>query len=234
MPEFDRHAGDYCEVVDATLAISQESTEDFARQKVTLMLSAVERLLGDARQLAALDVGCGTGVAEPFLVGRMGRLVAGDVSNAMLDQARKRCADVEFVQLSAARLPFDDGTFDVQFCYCVYHHVPLQERRAFVKELARVVRPGGLLFCFEHNPFNPLTAHLVKSCPLDRDAVLLRAAETRDLLRGAGLCIAEQRYYIFFPKLLGFLRWLEAWLAWLPLGGQYYVAARKPPLDRSI
>jgi len=215
-------------VLDKSLAMAHESTEDFARQKVTLMLDATRRLLGDTKQLSALDVGCGTGVAEPFLKPHMGRVVAGDVSPLMVEEARKRCPGVEFVPLGEGRLPFEDNTFDVQFCYCVYHHVSPRDRRAFVAELARVVRPGGLVFVFEHNPYNPVTVHIVKHCPLDRDAVLLRAAETRDLLRGAGLSVEEQKYYIFFPKFLGFLRILEPWLAWLPLGGQYYVAARKP------
>ena len=95
-------------------------------------------------------------------------------------------------------------------------------------ELARVVRPGGLVFVFEHNPWNPVTRAIVRDCPLDRDAVLLTAPETRGLLSRAGLEVVEQRYYLFFPRSLGFLRRFEPWLAWLPLGGQYYVAARKP------
>ena len=175
-----------------------------------------------------LDVGCGIGLAERSLASRVRTVVAGDVSAAMIEEARGLVPEVKFIHLPPRGLPFDDGAFDVQFCYCVYHHVPLHERRAMVAELARVVRPGGLLFVFEHNPYNPVTRKIVRDCPLDRDAVLLAPRETRDLLRGADLEVIEQRYYLFFPKLLGFLRRIEPWLGWLPLGGQYYVVARKP------
>lgn len=226
--EFDAHAQGYLGMVDAAVKFANESTIDFARQKVELMLAASKRLIGDPQQLQVLDVGCGTGIAEPFLRGRVKHVVAGDVSSEMVAEARSRCSGVDFVHLAEKRLPFDDNAFDVQFCYCVYHHVPLTDRRGLVAEIARVVRPGGLVFVFEHNPYNPLTRKIVRDCPLDRDAVLLRAAETRDLMRGAGLEIAEQRYYLFFPKFLAFLRPLEPLLGWLPLGGQYYVAARKP------
>lgn len=215
-------------MVDGAVRFSDESADDFARQKVDLMLAATARLLGDPARLRMLDVGCGVGLAERFLFPRVGRLVAGDVSAAMIDEARRLLPEVDFRHLPPRGLPFENDAFDVQFCCCVYHHVPLNERRAMVAELARVVRPGGLLFVFEHNPYNPLTRKIVRDCPFDRDAVLLAPRETRGLLRGAGLEVAEQRYYLFFPKMLGFLRRLEPWLGWLPLGGQYYVAARKP------
>ncbi len=215
--------------MDASLAFSRESVADFARQKVDLMLAEVRARLGDPERLSFLDVGCGTGVAESFLAGRVGRLVASDVSSEMIAQAVKRCSRAEFVHTPPGeKLPFPDGAFDVQFCYCVFHHVPPEERPRFVAEIARVTKPGGLVFCFEHNPYNPLTVHVVKNCPLDDDAVLLRPRETRSLMRSAGLRVVGQRFYIFFPRFLAFLRPLEARMGWLPLGGQYYSVSQKP------
>lgn len=215
-------------MVDAAVRFSDESADDFARQKVDIMLAATARLLGDPARLSMLDVGCGVGLAERFLVSRVGCVVAGDVSGPMVEEARRFVPGVEFTHLPPHGLPYDEQVFDVQFCYCVYHHVPVHERPAMVAELVRVVRPGGLLFVFEHNPYNPVTRRIVAGCRFDRDAVLLTPRETRELLAGAGLDVVDQRYYVFFPKILGFLRRIEPWLGWLPLGGQYYVVARKP------
>jgi SAM-dependent methyltransferase len=226
--EFDPHARTYQGTLDQSLRFAGETTAEFAAMKVDLILDASRRLLGQPSRLSFLDVGCGTGLAARALRSRAGRVVGADVSAEMIGAALEECPEVDFVPLEGPRLPFADGEFDVQFCACVYHHVPLRERRAFVAELVRVVRPGGLLFVFEHNPWNPLTRRVVDRCPFDRDAILLTAGETRGLLEGAGLKVAEQRYYLFFPRVLGCLRRLEPWLGWLPLGAQYYVAARKP------
>jgi hypothetical protein len=89
------------------------------------------------------------------------------------------------------------------------------------------LRTGGRLFVFEHNPYNPVTRHLVNTCPFDADAVLLTRAETVALLKTAGLEPSAAAYCLFFPRLLAGLRPLETWLGWLPLGGQYFVAGRK-------
>ena len=67
-------------------------------------------------------------------------------------------------------------------------HAPRSSRMAhFMNEMRRVVRPGGLVCVIEHNPLNPLTRLAVTRCAFDRDAVLLRAGKTRQLLRDAGL-----------------------------------------------
>jgi hypothetical protein len=83
------------------------------------------------------------------------------------------------------------------------------------------------LFVFEHNPLNPLTRHVVNSCEFDENAELIMAPTMRRRVREAGFGTAEVRYRIFFPHLLRALRPLEPLMTWLPLGAQYYVAARK-------
>jgi hypothetical protein len=80
--------------------------------------------------------------------------------------------------------------------------------------------PGGRLFVFEHNPYNPLTVQAVRACPFDDDAVLLPPGEVRALLASAGLGAVQQRFVLFFPRALARLRPLEPWLAWCPLGAQ--------------
>ena len=54
-----------------------------------------------------------------------------------------------------ALAPFADGSFDVVTISAVLHHVPLAERNAVYRELGRMLKPGGRIYVFEHNPRNP-------------------------------------------------------------------------------
>jgi SAM-dependent methyltransferase len=143
----------------------------------------------------------------------------------MIATARERNPDVLYHVGDGSRLPFEDGEYDLTFTSCVLHHVPPAERGAFVRELGRVTRPGGLVVVFEHNPLNPLTRLAVRRCEFDEDALLLGRGETRQRLTQAGLRAAEERYILFFPWRGRLLERAEQALAPVPLGAQYYVAA---------
>jgi SAM-dependent methyltransferase len=105
--------------------------------------------------------------------------------------------------------------------------VPPAEREAFVEEMRRVTRPGGLVAIFEHNPLNPLTRKAVRDCPFDEDAILLTRGETRRRLAEAGLAEVEAPYIVFFPREGDLRSRVERRLGWLPLGAQYYVASSR-------
>ena len=59
---------------------------------------------------------------------------------------------------------------------------------------------------FEHNPKNPLTMRVVNRCPFDRDAVLLKSAETVRLFEQAGFEAVERRYILTIPAANRWLR----------------------------
>ena len=99
---------------------------------------------------------------------------------------------------------------------------------AFVAEAWRVTKPGGLFAVYEHNPINPLTKVAVWRCPFDHDAVLLRAGRVIDLLEAQGFEIVAKEYLFFVPADAKWARRTDRALAWLPLGAQYVVCARKP------
>jgi hypothetical protein len=95
------------------------------------------------------------------------------------------------------------------------------------EEIRRVVKPGGVVMIYEHNPLNLLTVRAVRTCPFDENAILISARTLIARLTSAGFREVEVKYRVFFPKALSALRPLEAWLVKLPLGAQYYVQARK-------
>ncbi|MGZ4165288.1 MAG: class I SAM-dependent methyltransferase [Solirubrobacteraceae bacterium] len=89
-----------------------------------------------------LDVATGTGMVARALAQRGAQVTALDQSAAMLDVARAHNdAGIAFVQGEAERLPFEDGAFDaLTFTYLLRY---VDDPPATLRELARVVRPGG-------------------------------------------------------------------------------------------
>ena len=187
----------------------------------------MRRRLGDPRELTILDIGCGVGVTDAFLIPEFGQVHGVDVTPGVIDEARAANPTADYQVYDGGRLPFDDASVDVAFAICVVHHVPPADWAAFASEMARVVRPGGLAMLFEHNPLNPLTRRAVNNCEFDEDAVLLGRRTAAGLLTGAGMRVAERKFIVFFPFGAQRLAPVERRLGWLPLGAQYYVAATR-------
>jgi len=96
-----------------------------------------------------LDVATGTAAVARELLARRGcRVVGVDQSPEMLAEARRRLEGrVELVEASAERLPFDDASFDgLTFTYLLRY---VNDPAATLRELARVVRPGGPIASLE-------------------------------------------------------------------------------------
>jgi SAM-dependent methyltransferase len=90
-----------------------------------------------------LDAGCSTGhllAAVPPSYERTGV----DVNRDALRLARSRPA-IDFLEASVEELPFEDGTFDAAIATDVVSAVGVSDERAALRELARVLRPGGVL-----------------------------------------------------------------------------------------
>lgn len=227
MSEFDANAETYVDEVQAAISFSGAEVDLFTRRKASLLLDATARLLGDPAELHFLDVGCGVGSTDVHLVDHVGSLEGVDLAEAAIEVARRQNPGVSYTAYDGAALPQADASVDVGFAICVAHHVPLADRAGFAAELHRVVRPGGLAFLFEHNPWNPLTRVVVNRCEFDADAILLSRRTSARLLASAGFTPAEARYVIFLPVEQPLITRLERRIGWLPLGAQHYVAARR-------
>lgn len=94
---------------------------------------------------AVLEIGTGTGALIPLLeeMAPAARVLSIDLAHRMLRRARARCPDAWLVQADVHSLPFPAGAFDRAVCHNVLPH--FRDRRAALAELARVLRPGGLL-----------------------------------------------------------------------------------------
>lgn len=186
------------------------------------------RLGLQSRKLRALDVGCGMGAVMNMLEDKFLELSGVDASKGMIEAARQRLTKkLSFQVIQGNHLPFGENEFDIVYSMSLFHHVPDQARLIALREMTRVVKNGGWIINFDHNALNPLTRWVVKRCPLDQGATLLRASEMTSLCRSLQLRQIHTRFILFFPKALRLLRRLETHLFWCPLGGQFYVAARK-------
>jgi len=110
-----------------------------------------------------LDLGCGAGLdslTAAKRVGPKGRVVGIDFSETMLERAR--CAaveagitNVEFRHADAESLPLPDQSVDVALINGIFNLNPARD--VILRELARVIRPGGSLFAAELILIEPLS-----------------------------------------------------------------------------
>lgn len=230
MAEFDAYRETYRDSINQAISFSGQSLDFFTKAKAEYLLELFDRELPDQGPLKALDVGCGHGDIHGFVLGggRVIDLFGVDVAETVVEEARMAHPAVNYRAYDGTALPYEDGAFDAAYTICVMHHVPPSDWRRFLIEMSRIVRPGGLVAVFEHNPFNPLTRRIVNNCPIDRDAVLLRSGQLRQLASEAGLEAVRCRFIIFTPFEASIFKRLDRWLGWLPLGSQYFVAGRVP------
>lgn len=104
----------------------------------------------DQRQLALLDVACGTGrlLREIRLVYPAMRLAGLDLSKAYLAEAERHLAGLRRVDLLAANaeeIPQPDASQDILTSVFMFHELPPDVRRRVAGEMARVLKPGGRL-----------------------------------------------------------------------------------------
>jgi SAM-dependent methyltransferase len=224
---FDRFSATYDREVAHAIGFVGQEHDFFLEAKAQRLLSAARVHVGEPRALTFLDVGCGVGAMERFLVATTGSIVGVDVTPEVVDTARERYPSAQFLVYDGRTLPFDDGSFDVAFAVCVLHHVEAAQRPSLVREMARVVRRDGLVFVAEHNPWNPLTRLVVQRCAFDEGVELLSRREVEALLRASGLAVVESLYILFFPWRRAFLRAVEDRLGALALGAQHVVAGMR-------
>lgn len=97
-----------------------------------------------------LEVGCGTGIILNEIC-KVAREATGiDLSSGMLEDSRRKGLNV--IQANVLSMPFEEGAFDAVYSCKVLPHVP--EIVEALKEIRRVLRPGGTALLEFYNPFS--------------------------------------------------------------------------------
>ncbi len=179
-------------------------TTDDGHPWIAAILDRAMRPLYPARRLVVpeargrvLEVGVGTGL-NLDLYGDVTELIAVDPDPHMLARARPRAAALPFPatlhQTGAERLPCDDASIDTAVATFVLCTIP--DPMAALREIRRVLRPGGRLLFVEHarspqatlatvqDALTPLWKRIGGGCHLNRPAV--------DLVRASGLRLETQ------------------------------------------
>jgi ubiquinone/menaquinone biosynthesis C-methylase UbiE len=126
------------------------------------ILASYADRLGDLAGKRVLDVGCGLGGKTVAYAEAKARVTGVDLSERNIAQcavfARERGVDAAFAAGDAAHLPFAGGTFDAVIANDSLEH--FADPEAALRELARVLRPGGSIFLFFTPWKSPLGSHL--------------------------------------------------------------------------
>ena len=139
---------------------------------------------GIKQGMTVVDLGCGSGAFTPFVarvVGETGKVYAVDIQPAMLKQLERKLAkaenqdirNIEPKQASAYDLPFEDGAVDLVYMVTVLQEIP--DRSRALREISRVLKPGGILAVTEFlpDPDYPWRSTVIKIC--QREGFILDA-----------------------------------------------------------
>ena len=100
-----------------------------------------------------LDVGCGLGTDLSYFAAGGAEVIGIDISSTAIDLSRKnfnqRDLSARFMKMDGEKMSFASNSFDFIYCHTVLHFTPNPE--AMVKEIHRVLKPGGCAFLMTIN-----------------------------------------------------------------------------------
>ncbi len=228
--EFDPYASKYREVINSACCASGEDYDFFIRFRVERIKRKLIESGTSINNLRIFDLGCGIGVAERILREQFNDAIifAADPSSESIAEARRQgLSGIEFICASGEELPLDDHSIDLIYSNGVFHHAPPENRSAVLRELCRILKPGGQVFISENNPANPLMMQAMAKNPFDLNTRAIRPGDLAALVSESGFSCVKVFYYFWFPHWLRFLRWSESVLEWVPFGAQYFVWAKR-------
>ncbi|WP_338700893.1 class I SAM-dependent methyltransferase [Streptomyces sp. Q6] len=162
-------------------------------RQLDVWLAAFEAVLPERRPLAGLDVGSGTGRFTPALADTFGPVIGVEPSVRMREvaQERSRHSDVRYLPGSAEEIPLPSASADYALMGWSWHHV--EDRPRAVRELARVIRPGGRLLLRtnfrDHHPRPWWLEHFPRGYEADA-AIFQPLHEVIELFTAAGWRVA--------------------------------------------
>ncbi|HEY3366032.1 MAG TPA: methyltransferase domain-containing protein [Symbiobacteriaceae bacterium] len=183
----------------------QKTAEAYATSRVHAFgddLELLPDLAGVTGSESVLDVATGAGHTAFAFAPKVARVVASDLTPAMVEQARAGAAkrgltNLEFQVCDVDALPFHAATFDIVTCRIAPHHFPHLD--SALREMARVLKPGGRCVIVDNIvPEDPELDRFVNDFEKRRDPSHVRAhtvTEWEAAYRQAGLAFTVTRTF---------------------------------------
>ena len=216
---FDNYADNYKDYITKSLGNIENNLDYFHIKKSEIL----KKELG-YQPKKILDLGCGVGTMLGLMIEKFSgsSFYAYDESIKSMDYIKKI-----FPKINCLENLKTNEKFDLLFLSSVVHHVKSTDRDTFFKNIHNLLNPNGVMFIFEHNPYNPITLKMVANCEFDADAELIKKNDLINLCKKNNFEIIKSGYIHFFPSKLGFLFKLESFLKWFFLGAQYFCLFKK-------
>jgi ubiquinone/menaquinone biosynthesis C-methylase UbiE len=168
-----------------------------------------ERVMADLHLqpgITIADVGCGSGYFTFRLAeaaGKGGRVLAVDIDKDALAVVRERAeaegiGNVEVVRSEPDSTTLPSESIDAAFICDVLHEVPEEGRRPLVADVARTIRPGGLLYVIDYRKSHDV--------PFDPYDILVPRDELQRMAEEAGLVLDAEFHYLHYQVFLRFLK----------------------------
>lgn len=155
-----RERAHFDRLAKATGEIWWGSTTPAGINRLRRRAECIAHTLARLQDPEVLELGCGTGMLTRFVLERIPRLrvVGSDLSSTAVRIAAGRCAGyrhARFCVADATVMACGPAVFDAVIGNAVLHHLPVDTA---LREIDRVLRPGGVLLLFEPNMLNPQVA----------------------------------------------------------------------------
>ena len=220
-----------------------------AAKLLNYRLEVINGLLGPGQKGVLLEIGCGAGMHLFALAHRFTQARGTDLSSAMIAQAeRARRCHPHSRQITFAVDPAEtlgtvgEGEIDVALCVGAFEHMP--NKSAVLRQIRRVLKPGGTFICLTPNGaycwyaaarwLGMNTKHLSTDCFLSK-------SELRALLESTALIPERLGYWTFIPRgdmprlaanLMGALDQIGRWFGVARFRGGLFCKATKPAVSR--
>lgn len=213
----------------------------FVYVKTKNFIDFAKQYFGNLKDKNCLDIGCGSGETTSYLENEFKCVVGLDYSLGMILEGKNKLLKptTSLIAGDASSIPITNNSFDVVVFFNIFHHV--ESKESLIKMMSNsknIIKKNGLIAIIEINPYNPVSRNVIKTCEIDEGVSLdgfkknlfpttLFPYETENLLRSANIQLLNTTYFIFFPKILKALLFVERIFKKIPLGGLYMVVGNK-------
>jgi SAM-dependent methyltransferase len=221
--DFNTKKDVYQKTIEKSIAFSGKGLDFYTQVKADIANYLFPQIKSASDVTNLLDIGCGHGLIHPLL--KKCNITGIDTAQEVIEMAKVLNPKVHYQSYDGQQIPFPSESFDFAIITCVIHHVNPDNWNSFLTEAKRVVKKGGCILIFEHNPLNPATRYVVKNNEMDADANLISRNQLLKILGSIGIRKFKTRNILFTPFSSRFFRKLDNLLGRLPFGAQYYVLA---------